>query len=163
MLVEVPYDRARVIEYAEKWAQKRNSNYLDFEHLGGDCTNFASQCIFAGSKVMNYTPVLGWYYNSGSDRSAAWSGVQYLFNFLISNKSAGPYAMETGRDGVEVGDIIQLGDGNNYFYHTPVVTKIAEYDILVSAHSFDAYLRPLSSYIYGNIRYLHIAGVRKYQ
>ncbi|HEX3038102.1 MAG TPA: amidase domain-containing protein [Oscillospiraceae bacterium] len=163
MLIEVPYDRTSAIEYAKEWALKRNPAYLDFEKLGGDCTNFASQCIFAGSHVMNDTPVLGWYYYSSRDRSASWSGVQFLYNFLMSNKAEGPYAVETDRASLEVGDIIQLGRHYNDYYHSPVVTEITKQDILVCAHSFDAYLRPLSSYEYENIRFLHIQGVRKYQ
>jgi len=42
--------------------------------------------------VMNYTPVMGWYYNSTYDRTPSWSGVEYLYNFLIGNQGVGPYA-----------------------------------------------------------------------
>ena len=82
-----------------KWAE--TPDIVDFEHYGGDCTNFASQCIYAGSKVMNYTPVTGWYYNSSSDRTASWTGVTYLYNFLVGNKSVGPYAVVTDETGVQ--------------------------------------------------------------
>ena len=43
---------------------------------------------------MNYTPIFGWYYRSSSDRTASWTGVEYLYNFLIGNRSVGPYAVE---------------------------------------------------------------------
>lgn len=163
MLIEVPYDRTRAVAYAKTWAMRRNPNYMNFDKLGGDCTNFASQCIFAGSGAMNYTPVLGWYYNSSRDRTASWSGVEYLSNFLISNKGVGPYAAETDRERLEIGDVIQLGRSEEDFYHTPVVTRIEEDDIFVCAHSYDAYMRPLSTYTYEVIRFLHIQGVRKTQ
>ena len=163
MLIEVPYNRDRAAEYARVWALGRNPAYVNFQGLGGDCTNFASQCVFAGSNVMNYTPVVGWYYNSSSDRSASWSGVQYLFNFLTTNRSVGPYAVETDINSIQTGDLIQLGNANNHFYHTPVIVQADPQDILVAAHTFDAYMRQLSSYSYINIRYLHIVGVRKYQ
>lgn len=163
MLVEVPYNRGSVLEYAKKWALKRNPAYLDFENMGGDCTNFASQCIFAGSKVMNYIPVLGWFYISSSNRSASWSGVQYLYNFITNNSGVGPYAIETDSTRIQVGDILQLGDDTGRFYHTPVIMGFTPQDILVAAHTFDAYMRPLSSYEYGTIRFLHIEGVRRYQ
>lgn len=162
MLKELPYHRENVLQYAEKWALSRNPAYFDFENLGGDCTNFASQCIFAGSRVMNYTPVYGWYYNSSSDRSASWSGVQYLHRFLTTNKGAGPYAVETGRNAILPGDILQLGDGTGRFYHSPVIVAVSPDEVLVAAHTYDAYMRPLSSYSFAAIRYLHIAGVRKY-
>ncbi|HOA54831.1 MAG TPA: amidase domain-containing protein, partial [Clostridiales bacterium] len=61
-----PYDRDKAVRYAHRWAYERNPAYYDFEKLGGDCTNFASQCIYAGSGIMNHTPVYGWYYiNAG--------------------------------------------------------------------------------------------------
>jgi hypothetical protein len=163
MPIEVSYNRTRAVAYAKTWALKRNPNYLNFDKLGGDCTNFASQCIFAGSGVMNYTPVLGWYYNNSQDRTASWSGVQYLANFLISNKGIGPYAIETDQKNLKIGDIVQLGRNEREFYHTPVVTGIEENTIFVCAHSYDAYMRPLSTYTYEAIRFLHIQGVRKAQ
>ncbi len=51
-----PYDRAAALRYAEQWAMRRNPDFFDFEELGGDCTNFASQCLYAGSRVMNFAP-----------------------------------------------------------------------------------------------------------
>ena len=56
---ELTYDRAKAVAYAERWALSRNPRYYDFEDIGGDCTNFASQCIYAGAGVMNWTPVTG--------------------------------------------------------------------------------------------------------
>lgn len=156
---EIPYDRSAVIKYAQRWALERNAKYYDFEHVGGDCTNFASQCIYAGAKTMNYTQTYGWYYNSLSDRSPAWSGVKYLYQFLINNKSTGPYAHEVLLEDAKPGDIVQLGKSNGHFYHTSVITEITP-EILVCAHSYDALDRPLTSYDYEIPRFLHIDGVR---
>ena len=72
----VQYNRNNTIEYAKKWAMNRNPAYYDFDGVGGDCTNFASQCLFAGCDVMNYTKDTGWYYINSDDRAAAWSGAQ---------------------------------------------------------------------------------------
>ena len=52
---ERKYDRNKVVEYAEKWAYSINPKYYNFNLIGGDCTSFVSQCIFAGSNIMNYT------------------------------------------------------------------------------------------------------------
>lgn len=156
---EVSYNRQDALNYAKKWAMGRNPRYLDFEHMGGDCTNFASQCIFAGSKVMNYTPVMGWYYNSAYDRTPSWTGVQYLYNFLTSNKSVGPYAVVTSQEQVQPGDLVQLGNQKGY-YHSPVIVSTEGGRIFVAAHSFDAYMRPLDTYSYEKARFLHIQGVR---
>lgn len=158
---ETGYNRQKALNYTERWALKRNPRYLDFENLGGDCTNFASQCIYAGSGVMNPTEIFGWYYYSSSNRTASWTGVQYLYNFLVNNKGAGPYASEVTQNEAEPGDIVQLGRNNGEFYHSPVIVAKDESEIYVAAHTFDAYMRPLSSYYFDRARFLHIEGVRK--
>ena len=156
---EKPYDRNAAVAYARRWAMSRNPAYYDFEKIGGDCTNFASQSIYAGASIMNFTPVFGWYYRSSYDRSPSWSGVEYLYNFLTNNQSVGPYAHVVEPDKVLPGDIVQLGTLTGDFYHSPVITAIFP-EILVAAHSFDALDRPLSSYTYDMARFLHIDGVR---
>ncbi len=156
---EKEYDRIAAAAYARRWALSRNPAYYDFQNIGGDCTNFASQCIFAGAGVMNYTPTMGWYYRSINDRAPAWSGVEFLYNFLVSNRTIGPYASVVSQSEAEIGDIVQLGTSDGRFYHSPVITAITPI-MLVSAHTYDALDRPLHSYRYDTARFLHIEGVR---
>ena len=156
---ELPYDRAAAVSYARQWALDRNPAYYNFDKIGGDCTNFTSQCLFAGAQVMNYTPVMGWFYRSSYDRTPSWTGVEYLYNFLVNNKSVGPYAHVVSQDEVMPGDIVQLGTANGDFYHPPIITAVSP-TILIAAHTFDALDRPLSSYTYDVARFLHIDGVR---
>lgn len=158
---EIPYNRSAAALYARKWALSRNPAYYDFEKIGGDCTNFASQCIYAGAGVMNYTRDLGWYYRSITDRAAAWTGVEYLYNFLIGNKSIGPFGHLVTESEAQIGDIVQLGAHSGRFYHSPVITAVHP-TILVAAHSYDALDIPLSSYTYEAARFIHIDGVRKW-
>ena len=160
-MTEIPYNRNLAIAYARKWALGRNPAYYDFENLGGDCTNFDSQCIYAGAKIMNYTSVTGWYYRSSYDRSASWTGVNYLYRFLTTNKSVGPHAHVVSASEVLPGDIVQLGNEYNEFYHSPVITSVTP-TILVAAHTYDALDRPLYSYVFHTARFLHIDGVRKW-
>lgn len=156
---EIPYDREAAVAYARRWALERNPAYYNFDGIGGDCTNFASQSIYAGARTMNYTPVMGWYYRSSYDRTPSWSGVDYLFNFLTKNKSVGPYAHVVPQEEARPGDIVQLGTTDGRFYHSPVITDISP-TILVAAHTDDSLNRPLSSYIYDQARFIHIDGVR---
>ena len=156
---EIPYNRIAAVAYARKWALDRNRAYYDFENIGGDCTNFASQCIFAGAGIMNFTPVTGWYYRSLSDRAAAWSGVEYLYKFLMNNQSVGPYGRIVSQEEAKPGDIVQLGTESGNFYHSPVITAVTP-TILVAAHTYDVLDRPLSSYDFGAARFLHIGGLR---
>lgn len=157
------YDRENAVGYAEKWALGRNPRFYDFSTLGGDCTNFASQCIYAGSAVMNFTPVYGWYFISLNNRAPAWTGVKFLYNFLTSNKTKGPFARSAKISEMLPGDIVQLGDSAGRFYHSLVITKIQGYPsgetIYISTHTFDAKNRRLNSYSYDDIRFLHIEGV----
>lgn len=153
------YDREAAVAYARRWALERNPAYYDFERVGGDCTSFASQCLLAGAKTMNFTPVLGWYYRSSSDRTASWSGVQFLYDFLMRNKGAGPYAREVTRQEAQPGDIVQLGAKGGRFYHSPVILAVSPV-LLVAAHTVDSLDRPLTSYAFDAARFLHIEGVR---
>ena len=156
---ELPYNRTAAVNYARRWALSRNPAYYNFENIGGDCTNFASQCIYAGSGIMNYKHILGWYYNSSYDRTPSWSGVEYLYDFLVSNKGVGPYARVVPAEEALPGDIVQLGTADESFYHSPVITAVTP-TILVAAHSYDVLDRPLSTYTYDQARFLHIEGVR---
>ena len=160
-MIIIPYNREAVASYAKKWAFQRNPDYYNFNNLGGDCTNFASQCIYAGAGVMNFTPTFGWFYRSLNDRAPAWTGVEYLYNFLVGNEGVGPFAEKVPLESLEVGDIVQLGTGAGDFYHSPVVVAIQQGRILIAAHSYDAYMRPLDSYNYYQARGIHILGVRK--
>ena len=155
----IPYARSAAVGYARRWALGRNPRWYDFENLGGDCTNFASQCLFAGSGVMNFTPERGWYYLSLEYRSPSWTGVEFLYRFLMENPSAGPFGQRTERELLLPGDLIQLGRGDGQFYHTLIVMAVRP-TILVAAHSYDALDRPLDTYTYEQARYIHIDGVR---
>lgn len=160
-MITIEYNRTAAVAYAKKWAFARNPSYYNFDPIGGDCTNFASQCVYAGAGVMNYTPVLGWFYTSTNNRTASWTGVEHLFRFLTTNEGVGPFAKEVSKNELEIGDLVQLGRSTGDFYHTPVVCGFFQGQPLVAAHTFDAYNRMLSSYFYEKIRCIHILGVRK--
>jgi len=168
MLIERPYYRERAVMYARRWALSRNPLFLDFTGTGGDCTNFVSQCILAGSCVMNFTPTYGWYFRSSADRAPAWSGVEAMNNFLtglpefaMANGGVGPYGREVPDRLVRMGDVVQLADVTGDFYHTLIVSAVLPDDFLVCAHTDDALDRPLSTYRFASVRYIHIDGVRQ--
>ncbi len=154
------YNRAQAVAYARRWAFGRNPLFYDFHNLGGDCTNFISQCVLAGSCQMNPTPETGWYFYGLNNRSPSWTGVPFFYEFLTKNRGLGPYAREVEAGGLELGDVIQLGRGDGSFYHSLLVTGFARDTYLVTAHTYDALDRPLNSYSYGEARFLHIEGVR---
>ena len=167
MIATKQYDRGRAVEYAKKWALSRNDLFYDFTGGGGNCTNFASQCVLAGSLVMNPTEIFGWYYVSIDNRAPAWTGVEEFYNFMCGlgdfapkSERVGPFCTEVERERVEVGDVVQLANPMGEFYHTLVVSGFSEDgDIIVCAQSNDALDRPLSTYNYAVARFLHVEGV----
>jgi hypothetical protein len=167
MLVYKEYNRARAVEYAKRWALSRNPLFTNFAGRGGDCTNFVSQCIFAGCCQMNFTPDFGWYYINENMRAPAWSSVEYFFDvmtgasdFASQNGGVGPFGLITDAAGVFEGDVVQLADETGDFYHTLLITGFREGETLVSAHTNDALDRPLSTYTFSSLRYIHIEAVR---
>lgn len=162
------YDRMSAVRYAHKYALNRNLAYYDFSTLGGDCTNFCSQCLYAGSRQMNYTKDVGWYYSSLNNRAPAWSGVNQFYNFLTENivinkigEGYGPFAEDCKLGDLSVGDFIFLGTTPNLFYHTVIVVAFRGTTPLVASHSYDALDKPITDYNYNYAKGLHILGVRK--
>ena len=89
-----PYNRRAAVFYAHQWAYRRNPMFYDYEEIGGDCTNFASQCVYAGAGVMNFTPTYGWYYLNANEKAPAWTGVEYFYNFMTrKEETPGPVAV----------------------------------------------------------------------
>ena len=168
MLITLPYLPERAVEYALRWALSRNPLFPDFAGIGGDCTNFISQCLLAGGATMNPTKDFGWYYYAPDSRAPAWSGVEFLYDFLTGaeafrreNGGSGPYAEQISfSQGLQPGDVIQLADSAGDFYHTLIITGFDGEIPLVCAHNDDARNRPLSTYRFASARFLRPLGTR---
>lgn len=121
-----------------------NSNYVpqyyDFYTISStsyDCTNFVSHAILAGGAVMHDTgsggiSSTGWYYRDTENRSVSWSGVSYLYNFLTTNTTKGPYGMHMAYSSVyaptgfpyNYGDLMQFKSESTWM-HSAVITGFA--------------------------------------
>ena len=115
---------------------------------------------------MNYTKDLGWYYINANNKAPAWTGVDYFYNFMTRpEESAGPAAATVSISQIMPGDVVQLSFNGSSWNHSPVVTALLRTpalhpgDVLIAAHSYDADNRPLSTYNYQAIRFLHFIGV----
>ena len=98
------YDRSAAVLYAHQWPMA-GTRLLRLRERGGDCTNFASQCVFAGSGVMNFTPDFGWYYIDANQKSPSWTGVPYFWNFMTRQApSVGPVAQPCALEDLQPGD-----------------------------------------------------------
>lgn len=151
----VPYNRLAAVQYAHKWAYGRNPVFYDYEQIGGDCTNFASQCVYAGSGIMNFEKDFGWYYIDPNNKAPAWTGVEYFSRFMTrEDASVGPVAVNATISQLEPGDVVQLSFDGEKWNHSPVVVRLLRQpalwpaDVLIAAHSYDSDNRPLSTYDY---------------
>ena len=143
------FSRQKCLEYARRYTYEYNNEFYDFSTMGGDCTNFISQCMFYGGFEMNFAPN-GWYYVNLNNRSPSWTGVEEFWNFGINNAGKGVSFSLCELNELEVADIIQLYNGTRY-YHTLLVTDV-ENEIRVTAHTYDAYNVPLNRYAYVSFR-----------
>ena len=152
------YNREAVYEYAKKWAYGRNPKYYNFDSVGGDCTNFVSQCIFAGCKQMNYDRNNGWYYIDGNNKSPSWTGVEFLYSFLATNNNLGPKGEETTIDKLGIGDVVQLSFNGQIFSHSLIVVKNGTNvnNTLIAAHTYDIFGKSVSEYGFEKYRCIHI-------
>ncbi|RTE05839.1 amidase domain-containing protein [Paenibacillus whitsoniae] len=140
------YNRPRAVQYAETWWQTPNPRYEYFEV---DCTNFVSQCLFAGGAPMDYTGKRdsGWWYagkNGGQEQwSYSWAVANSLHAFFVhsAHKTHGLRGteVEDPRE-LQPGDTISYDwDGDGRFQHnTFVIGKDANGMPLVNAHTFNS-------------------------
>ncbi|MBO5910561.1 MAG: amidase domain-containing protein [Clostridia bacterium] len=153
------YNRELAVRYARKYALKYNAKYFHFNGIGGDCTNFISQCLLAGGGVMNYDKYYGWFYINKDNRSPSWTSVKYLQRFLLSGNNPCFVAKVVPISNLEIGDIIQIRQNPNEFNHSVIITRITPREIYVCAHSNDALDKPLSSYNYIELKGIHIVAI----
>lgn len=115
--------REAAIAYAEKWWNSRNPSYTDYNDE--DCTNFVSQCIYAGG----YSTDNSWYPNSVS-----WINVVSFYDHMTENSK---YGYDENYLVCNLGDIVQLKPSNGSRYnHSVIITKIdSNGNLYYCAHS----------------------------
>ena len=108
---------------------------------------------------MNYNK---WYYRNANDKSPSWTGVEFLYEFLVNNKSTGPQGKEVPQNQIEIGDVIQLSSNGARFTHSLIVVGISNVnylsEIFIATHTNDAFWRSVGSYDFEKIRFVHVEG-----
>ncbi len=173
---DTSYDRDAAVAYAQQWWNTRNytGNYLAYDDFGGNCQNFASQCIHAGGIDMDYTGVhdVQWkFYDENLNnkatargRSYSWTGVDMFYNYALHNYSDGLVTLtDIDYSYAQKGDIIHVGAYYEW-RHALLVTDVLKnadgtlQDIIVASNTADRWNYPLSAYIYTGARLIHILG-----
>lgn len=136
----IPYNRERAKQYADLWWNSANPEYIQFEV---DCSNFVSQCLFAGGAPMDYTGKResGWWYRGKSGSKELWSYSWAVANSLRLHLAASRRGLRAERvdlpEQLAVGDVISYSfDGSGRFGHSTIVTAFDGNGMpLVNAHT----------------------------
>ncbi len=176
------YNRTEAKDYAIKYVLSPNKSYVNFESMGGNCTNFTSQCLKAGGIVQDKTGNYKWYYTSSSDRAPAWTSANNFRNYYRNNKGSktvkGLNASSCQFSTTRLGDLAQVVN-NGKASHTMFISGAIcdnwvgsttnesawkyKYDVRICQNSVSKSGRqknvPLSSkYSLSKLEYIHING-----
>lgn len=136
----IPYRRENAVQYADRWWNSSNPEFANFDV---NCTNYISQCLFAGGAPINYTGTRdsGWWYKGYVGGREAWS-----YSWTVA--AALERHLRTSRNGLrgevldrpeqlQLGDVILYDwDGNGHFQHSTIVTAFDAGGMpLVNAHT----------------------------
>lgn len=144
------YNIQEAVRYALKYALEINPKFGNYEKWGGDCTNYISQCLYAGGIPFDVEGIdvrYQWYWFSEIKRTPSWTAANslkfYMKNNHTNNKgdlSLGLKAIATTENQLLRGDVVQLISDEKIAYHSMVVTgylvqEEQVIDYLVSQHS----------------------------
>jgi hypothetical protein len=139
--ISYEYNRAKAVRYAETWWNNYNPVFPRFEV---DCTNFISQCLYAGGAPMTGYPnrAKGWWCKN-NNWSYSWA-VANSFRWYLSGSRVGLQAVEVSSpEQLMAGDVICYdfqGDGR-FDHSTIVVAKDKDGMPLVNAHTTNSRMR----------------------
>ncbi|PAD92217.1 amidase domain-containing protein [Shouchella clausii] len=136
------YNRRDAVRYAERWWNDYNPAFKRFED---NCTNFISQCLYAGGAPMTAKGNThhGWWYENSQSMSLSWS-VAHSFRWYLSGAQKGLRGEEKQRASQLLpGDVICYDfDGSGRWDHTAiVVAKDLRNEPLVNAQTANSRMR----------------------
>lgn len=118
-------DRIHAVQYSNQYALTHNECYHYFrngEDEGVDCTNFISQCLWAGGLEETWI-FPAWWYTSESEYAHAWTVTDRLSSSLLMHSRA--------RDWGNVDQVKKFVDskGNVFHYDQSSVGDLLLYDL----------------------------------
>ena len=132
------YVRLAAVNYATRWALSRNPAFANFQGNGGggDCTNFISQCLYAGGWRMNFWGKyegLSWYYHSPDDLSKTWASADHFASFLETSNRGQRCSVNE----LTFGDLVSEELPPNGIRHWMMVTGVSSQERYLSYHTID--------------------------
>lgn len=136
------YNRFQAVQYAALWWNGFNPLFRAFP--GDDCTNFVSQCLWAGGMPMEYTGRRDrgwWYLGPDEEWSYSWT-LAHSMRWYLETSGRGIPQPEARQ--LELGDVISYDwNGNGVWQHKTIVVGYDPFgEPLVAAHSVPSWGRP---------------------
>lgn len=150
------YSPSRAVSYAHRWVNSFSSEYRNFDKVGGDCTNFVSQCLVAGGVRQTkpggvQEPILNtihnWFGNKFSN-STAFIRVADFHSYWAPRVPDANYEGDTtvSRNG-NLGDVVQFRRAKTGTrWHSMIITKKTNGVVYLSGHSQPRYDYAISNY-----------------
>ncbi|GIM29497.1 exported protein [Clostridium polyendosporum] len=180
------YNRLKAIEYADKycgvpWGSKNNlkynKKYKNYTGIGGDCTNYISQCL--GDKEGGALKHDGAWFSvykkyDGAENSASWVNADAFRNYLLysgkgtlikrgsfKNLIAPSNDSPNGAIGrLQLGDVVSYAKGND-IDHNAIVTAFDSHGYpLINSHTVERYHVPFDLGWSDKNIYFHLIHVR---
>ena len=163
------YNRSEAVNYAREWSHGRNKGYYSYGKVGGDCTNYSSQCVYAGGIPMDedwksfqyeksiwgivLNPI-AWFENNDRytwDVSPAWSTVSKQYEYFSNHYCGGIVEISNPDEIAEAisNNVILPGDlmyfkNNAGLHHSVIITKVEDGMIYYAGHTNNCFDKPLS-------------------
>ena len=165
------YNRQKAVDYASEWYNDRNDEFYSYGDLSGDCTNFTSQCLYAGGIPMDsdwysirteknifkriFQKPWNWFKNNGYyewDISRAWQTVSAQYEYIKENYCGGKEIIITSPDEIEAAianNLIQAGDllyfkAGTALHHSVIITQVTNNMIYYAGHTDSYFDKPLN-------------------
>lgn len=142
-MADFSYNRHQAVAYAHAYW---NSYNPDFKKFADDCTNYISQCLFAGGLPLDVSNSRskGWWYRGDGKRaiwSYSWAVAHSLERYLRQRKGVTVVPRATD---LRLGDVICYDwEGDGRWNHNTIVTGFDENgEPLVNAHTHNSQWRP---------------------
>jgi|GEM_PF-3344324 len=167
----VYYNRTAAYGYAYMWWSGRNPNYQDYTSSGGDCANFASQCLITGGLSLHAgTDGNGYGVYPDTDRPSTSSNgtipyCDYMHQHLTNYQPTDVlFVVEGVNDTIpswmEIGDMVIFGNTTDKWKHAMMVVWKGSNDLGLAGHTTDtwntSFYTVLGSASFSNAYFYHI-------
>lgn len=129
------YNREAAVAYARKWWNSANPA---FPHFAVDCTNFVSQCLFAGGPPMRGSARdQGWWYRHPNEGwSYSWA-VAHSLRWYLQGSTQGLVGKQVQNPSeLQIGDVIFYDfQGDGRIDHSVIVTSVRNGVPYIHAHT----------------------------